>query len=64
MPESFTRRVAIVREFLDSIGNLDFDRVAQLLTEDAVMSLPFLPDLPPTWIDPTDSTGLDARQVW
>lgn len=48
MPESFTRRVAIVREFLDSIGNLDFDRVAQLLTEDAVMSLPFLPDLPPT----------------
>lgn len=23
-----------------------------------------LPDLPPTWIDPTDSTGLDARQVW
>ena len=23
-----------------------------------------LPDLPPTWIDPIDSTGLDARQVW
>jgi len=23
-----------------------------------------LPDLPPTWIDPVDSTGLDARQVW
>jgi uncharacterized protein YegL len=23
-----------------------------------------LPDLPPTWIDPIDATGLDARQVW
>jgi uncharacterized protein YegL len=23
-----------------------------------------LPDLPPTWIDPIDSAGLDARQVW
>jgi uncharacterized protein len=46
--ESFSQRIAIVRDFLDSIGNLDFERVGQLLAENAVMTLPFLDVLPPT----------------
>lgn len=46
--DTFDRRVAIVTDFLDSIGNLDFDRVGRLLAEDAVMTLPFLEALPPT----------------
>lgn len=46
-PPDFARRVGIITDFLDSIGNLDFDRVADRLAADAVMTLPFL-DLPPT----------------
>lgn len=48
MAASFSRRAGIVKEFLDSIGSLDFTRVEELLSEDAVMTLPFLEDLPPT----------------
>lgn len=46
-PPDFAGRVGIVSDFLDSIGNLDFERVAARLADDAVMTLPFL-DLPPT----------------
>ncbi|MFN8043696.1 MAG: nuclear transport factor 2 family protein [Mycobacterium sp.] len=45
---SFAQRVEAVRDFLDSIGKLDFDRAATLLADDAVMTLPFLDGLPPT----------------
>ena len=44
----FRRRVEVVKDFLDSIGNLDFDRAAGHLAEDAVMTLPFVDGLPPT----------------
>jgi uncharacterized protein len=43
----FHRRVATVREFLDSLGNLDFDRVEQRLAQDAVLVLPFVEEVPP-----------------
>ena len=46
-PPDFARRVAIITEFIDSIGTFDFDTVAGHLTDDAVMTLPFL-DLPAT----------------
>ncbi len=44
----FSRRVEVVRDFLDSIGKLDFDRAATHLTDNAVMALPFIDGLPPT----------------
>jgi ketosteroid isomerase-like protein len=47
MSSTFDRRVAIVTDFLDGIGNLDFDRVAQHLARDAVMILPFLAEMAP-----------------
>ncbi len=43
----FDARVGIITAFLDGIGDLDFERVAQCLTDDAVMTLPFL-DIPLT----------------
>lgn len=55
-----SRRIAIVTEFLDSIGDLDFDRVAQLLADDAVMALPFLESLPPTHGGPAIANQLRA----
>ena len=48
MSSDFHQRVAAVSDFLDSIGNLDFDRVKQLLAQDAVMVLPFVEEVPPT----------------
>ncbi len=45
---SFVRRVEVVRGFLDSIGELHFDRAATHLADNAVMTLPFLDGLPPT----------------
>jgi ketosteroid isomerase-like protein len=48
MPSTFGERVRVVREFLDGIGDLDFDRVEGHLAADAVMMLPFVEDLPPT----------------
>jgi ketosteroid isomerase-like protein len=48
MPSTFGERVRIVREFLDGIGDLDFDRVEGHLAADAVMVLPFVEDVPPT----------------
>ena len=45
---TFSRRVEVVRDFLDSIGSLDFVRVAANLSETAVMTLPFLDGLAPT----------------
>jgi uncharacterized protein len=45
---TFEQRVRIVREFLDAIGDLDFDRVEGRLAADAVMRLPFVDGLPPT----------------
>ncbi|KUH67682.1 hypothetical protein AU184_09455 [Mycolicibacterium novocastrense] len=48
MPWTFEDRVQLAREFLDSIGDLDFDRVARHLATDAVMVLPFVEDLPAT----------------
>ena len=47
MQSDFRRRVATVSDFLDSIGNLDFDRVEQHLAENAVMVLPFVEEVPP-----------------
>lgn len=46
MSEPFTRRVEVVTDFLDSIGDLDFDSVGQHLADDAVMVLPFVDDMP------------------
>lgn len=48
MPSIFEKRVQIVRDFLDGIGDLDFDRVERLLAADAVMVLPFVEEVPPT----------------
>lgn len=47
MTEHFRRRVKIITEFLNGIGDLDFDTVARHLADDAVMTLPFL-DIPST----------------
>ncbi len=47
MSSDFPERVATVRDFLDSLGDLDFDRVAQHLAQDAVMVLPFVEEVPP-----------------
>ena len=47
MQPQFLERVEIVKDFLNSIGNLDFDRVARHLSEEAVMVLPFIEQLPP-----------------
>ncbi|VEG43689.1 Ketosteroid isomerase-related protein [Mycolicibacterium flavescens] len=47
MPPTFSERVRIVTEFLDSIGRLDFARVAACLAENAVMFLPFVDGVPP-----------------
>ena len=44
---SFAERVVIVTDFLDGIGDLDFDRVGGHLADDAVMWLPFVEALPP-----------------
>jgi len=41
------RKIEVVTEFLDGIGNLDFDRAGQLLAENAVMIMPFVDDTPP-----------------
>ncbi|MDA4106798.1 nuclear transport factor 2 family protein [Mycolicibacterium holsaticum] len=48
MSSSFEERVQIAKDFLDSIGNLDFDRVERHLAPDAVMVLPFVEEVPPT----------------
>lgn len=45
---TFQRRAEVIRDFLDSVGNLDFDRAGRCLTDDAVMTLPFVDGLPPT----------------
>ena len=45
---AFARRVEVVKDFLDSIGNLDFVRVGLHLAQNAVMTMPFLDGLPPT----------------
>lgn len=45
---AFSRRVEVVKDFLDSVGALDFDRAATHLADDAVMMLPFVDGLPPT----------------
>ena len=45
---AFSRRAEVIKGFLDSIGDLDFDRAATHLTDDAVMTLPFVDGLPPT----------------
>jgi ketosteroid isomerase-like protein len=45
---AFARRVEVVKDFLDSLGNLDFAGVGRHLTENAVMAMPFLDGLPPT----------------
>ncbi len=45
---AFSRRVEVIKDFLDSIGNLDFEGVAKHLSETAVMTMPFLDGLPPT----------------
>ncbi len=47
MQSPFVERVEIVKDFLNSIGNLDFYRVAEHLAEEAVMVLPFVEQLPP-----------------
>ncbi|MCB0940818.1 MAG: nuclear transport factor 2 family protein [Mycobacterium sp.] len=44
----FSRRVEVVRGFLDSIGALDFERAATHLADHAVMTLPFVDGQPPT----------------
>ena len=41
------RKIEVVTEFLDGIGNLDFDGAARLLAENAVMIMPFVDELPP-----------------
>ena len=46
MSEPFFRRVEVVTDFLDSIGDLDFDSVRQHLADDAVMVLPFVDNMP------------------
>jgi ketosteroid isomerase-like protein len=48
MSSTFDERVTIARDLLDGIGDLDFDRVAHHLAEDAVMELPFVDEVPPT----------------
>jgi ketosteroid isomerase-like protein len=47
MSEPFAGKVRIVTDFLNSIGNLDFDAVGQHLAENAVMVLPFVDGLDP-----------------
>ena len=47
MSSDFHQSVVTVRDFLDGIGNLDFDRVEQQLSQDAVMVLPFVEEVPP-----------------
>ena len=44
----FSRRVEVVKEFLDGIGNLDFETVGQHLAGHAVMTMPLVEGLPPT----------------
>ena len=46
MSEPFFRRVEVVTDFLDSIGDLDFDSVRQHLADDAVMVFPFVDNMP------------------
>ena len=46
MSEPFFRRVEVVTDFLDSIGDFDFDSVGQHLADDAVMVLPFVDNMP------------------
>lgn len=48
MTTTFRRRVAVVTEFICGIGDLDFDRVAAQLADEAVMLAPFVDDMPPT----------------
>lgn len=48
MSSTFEQRVEIARDFLNGIGDLDFDRVERRLAGDAVMTLPFVEGLPPT----------------
>jgi len=47
MTETFSERIELVKSFLDSIANLDFEDVGHYLADDAVMVLPFLDVLPP-----------------
>jgi ketosteroid isomerase-like protein len=47
MSALFSRRVEIVTDFLNSIGNMNFDRVEQHLADDAVMIAPFVDEMPP-----------------
>ncbi|WP_099021542.1 nuclear transport factor 2 family protein [Mycolicibacterium palauense] len=46
MVAAFPERVRIVTEFLDAIGNLDFDGAGRHLAENAIMDLPFVDGLP------------------
>ena len=41
------RKIEVVTEFLDKVGNLDFDGAEQHLAENAVMITPFIDDLAP-----------------
>jgi ketosteroid isomerase-like protein len=41
------RKIEVVTEFLDGIGNLDFDGAGQLLAENAIMIMPFVDGMPP-----------------
>lgn len=45
---AFAQRVEVIKDFLDSIGNLDFEGVEKHLSDNAVMTLPFLDGLAPT----------------
>jgi uncharacterized protein len=47
MPVSFRRKIEVVTDFLDRIGNLDFEGAGQLLAENAAMIMPFVDDVPP-----------------
>ena len=45
---ALSRRTEVIKGFLDSIGDLNFDRAATYLADHAVMTLPFVDGLPPT----------------
>lgn len=47
MASNFEKRVQVARDFLDSIGDLDFDRVERHLAADAVMVMPFVEEVAP-----------------
>ena len=47
MSAPFVGKVGIVTDFLNSVGNLDFDAAGSHLAENAVMALPFVDGLSP-----------------